>query len=140
MEVPKDIRNIISEYTVEGYLYLYTEQPSNMKLLHGYLNNCIFDSNESIYRRTDLESILKANISDVIELERVSSWSYNTNTPNAMYEGIPSRILILRDTRVHGLDVTPISFYKEEAEVLLAPCKLRITSIFQDIVEVSYLT
>jgi hypothetical protein len=81
---------------------------------------------------------LNAKEGDLIHIERVSSWNFNQELPDAMYEGITSRLLILTNEDVKGIDVTDISFYKEEEEVLLAPCYLFVKRKISDALEVGY--
>lgn len=137
--VPKNIKSTISEYTYNGYLYLYEEQPENMRDLENYLET------QSIYidiayRRTDYHPFLNAKAGDILKLTRVSSWSRNNVVPNEMYEGTTSVMLILENTYVRGLDVTPISFFKNEEEILLAPCEIYVSSITDDVLTIKYIS
>lgn len=90
---------IISEYAYEGYLYMYDEQPDNMRQLEQFLSEQSLHVS-TLYRRTDWSPILKAQTCDTLILNRVSSWSYNDIIPNAMYDGIASVMLILSDATI----------------------------------------
>jgi len=113
---------IILEYTYEGYLYLYDEQADNMKLLHTYLSRMILQGEVVLFRQTDWAPLLNAKAGDAITVDRVSSWSRDDWIVGEMYDTIESVLLILEsfDT-VRGLDVSTISTYKDEHEILLTP-------------------
>jgi hypothetical protein len=129
------IVEIILEWTQEGYLYLYEEQPNNMKQLEKYLGS-LKEYAGIIYRRTDYK-ILEAKIGDILKIERVTSWSANSTIPDAMYEGVESVMLIL-DGWIIGQCIADISFFKEEEEFMLAPCKLKVIDRQGDILYVQY--
>lgn len=136
-DIPSNIRDVISEWTYEGHSYLYDEQPANMKVLEDYLSDQS-TSIDTIYRRTDWLPVLQAKIGDVIKLTRVTSWSYDRQIPDQMYEGVSSYLLILSNAKVKGIDVVDISFYKEEDEIMLAPCTVLVDDKIEDTLYVSY--
>lgn len=136
--IPKNIRKIISEWTYEGHSYLYDEQPDNMSVLEDYLDT-ITTHVDKIYRRTDYHAILNAKVGDLISMNRVTSWSFNKDIPDAMYEGMESVLITIKNDDVRGVDVTDISFYKEEEEILLAPCLLYVETRDLDVLKVSYM-
>ena len=136
------MENLISEWCSEGYEYLYEEKPSEMKELEQYLSECKENIVE-IYRRTDYHKFLDCKKDDVLELDRVTSWSKNFEMPDQRYEGEKSVKFILSSYNadqgyVKGRDVSQLSPHKSEKEVMLAPCKLTIMEIKDDIAIVKY--
>jgi hypothetical protein len=120
-----NIRLTIEEYTNEGYEYLYDEQPSEMEALEKYLQQQKYFARE-IYRRTDYQPFMNCKKGDILNSNRVSSWSLSYDIPNSQYEGIDSIMFILHSQNVNGLDISNISPYGEEKEILLTPCKLMV--------------
>lgn len=133
------IKETILEWTNEGHEYLYQEQPERMKSLEHELSNQSLHLDFQLYRRTDWHPIMQAQTGNIIPLDRVSSWSYNVDIPNAKYEGIDSVLLILGPGIVKGVDIADISSYKEEQEVMLAPAKFYVESRKGDILYVKYI-
>lgn len=132
-----NIHETILEWTNDGFEYLYEEQLPRMKQVERYLAN-ERTYVDIIYRRTDWAPILNAQRGDLIQLTRVSSWSFSPDVPNQKYDGITSRLLILRTAEVRGIDVSDISSFRSEKEVLLAPCSLFIEKIDHDVIEAKY--
>ena len=133
------IQGIIQEWCYEGHSYLYDEQPADMKLLEAYLDSQTTLTVGSIYRRTDRAPVMEAQEGDVIRLDRVTSWSGNPDICDAMYEEVESCMLVLVDELVRGVHVTDISFYKDEEEMMLSPCTLKVTKKSGDVLECSYI-
>lgn len=123
--LPESIYETILEWTNEGADYLYDEAPDRIAELDEYMRSQHLHV-KALYRRTNYGPSMKAQVGDVIELPRISSWSRNIDMPDLKYEGIPSVKLILRDVDVRGLDVASISPFPSEQEVLLAPLSLRV--------------
>jgi hypothetical protein len=138
MDPPADIVETILEWTQEGNTYLYNEQPEAMAAVEGYLRTQEVDV-IYLYRRTDRPAIMSAEVGDVIDLDRATSWSWDAETTDDMYEEVESVQLILSDTRVLGLDLMDISAFPEEEEVLLAPCQLVVTRRSGDELYVDYI-
>lgn len=131
------ILETIQEWVNEGYEYLYQESPDRMKELETYL----LKQNSQIsilYRRTDWPPMLNAKSGDLVEMNRISSWSQSSRMPDQKYEGIPSVMLILRQSQIRGSDVSEFSPFKNEREFLLAPCHLFVEAKNGDILEVRY--
>lgn len=66
--LPKEIRNIISEWTYEGHKYLYDEEPGKMHQLEKKYLNGYSTEVDKIFRRTDYLSVLKAEVGDIISM------------------------------------------------------------------------
>jgi hypothetical protein len=129
------ITDLILEYTQEGYLYLYEEQPENMEKLHSYLSSQQLQGEVVLFRRTDWEPFLKAKEGDKIINNRVTSWSRDDMIVNDMYDGVDSVYLILENfDKTRGVDVSTISIYKDEHEILLTPSIFTIVTREEDII------
>lgn len=135
MSTPKEIVSALLEWTNDGYEYLYDENPELMKKVEDFLIKKRTKIS-TIYRRSDWIPILNANQGDLLELNRISSWSYDYDMPNQKYEGIDSRMLILNNSIVKGMDIDDISPYKDEQEIILAPCLLFVEKKEGDILYV----
>lgn len=81
---------------------------------------------------------MNSQIGDIISMNRVTSWTYDSEIADAVYDGVESVKLILRRANVRGLNIIDISSFPEEAEILLAPCDLYVQDRKGDLLEVSY--
>lgn len=138
MELPESIRETLQIWTEEGPDYLYENEPNSIRELTQFLDGRSLFVPE-LYRRTNYQPIMELRTGDSILVPRLTSWSRNPLMPDWKYEGIPSVKLVLRNTTVKGLNVSDISLYHGEGEVILSPGKLVVKSRFGDILLVDFL-
>lgn len=93
----------------------------------------------NLYRATDNIDIIKANVSDVINLNKITSWSLDFNMSNEKYKGTDYRLLVISNQTIKGIDISKISTFPDELEVLLAPCSLFVISITNYIINLKYI-
>lgn len=71
---------------------------------------------------------MNAQIGDIIQITRLSSWTYNRSIAEVIYEDSEFVILTISNQDVSGIDIMDISTYKEEMEILLSSGKFKVIS------------
>ena len=139
-DVPLNIIDTIEEWTEEGHQYLYEQNLERIKELEQFLKQQNINIDESgLYRRTDWDPLMKAKAGDIIDIVRLTSWSLNENLPDTVYQDCKSVKLIIENQTIAGIEVSIISAYPKEQEVMVSPCKIRVNERNDDFLKVSYI-
>jgi len=132
----KQVKDLLLEYSHEGYTYMNEEQPEDMKIIIEWIKEqeCYLDV--PLYRRSDYASYLALKEGDVDLFDRVTSWSLDWDVPDEMYEGVESLKFILEPTNelIHAADLREYSFLGDaEAEFLFVPLIVKVTKRKDDL-------
>lgn len=117
--------DLIEEYCQEGYLYLYDDKPLEMERLDNYIKQQELYV-DVIHRGTDYYLWLNVEVGDIVNIKRVQSWTRDINIAEVIYEGVDHVILTIKDEIVTCLDISNISYFKEEMEILLSSNKFKV--------------
>jgi hypothetical protein len=110
--------DLLQEWSEEGHLYLYDEQPEAMHRLETYLETQV-SHYDLLYRRTDWAPFMTAEVGDVVVNNRCSSWSQENLYINDMYDGVPSVLLVLENQDLPAVEMAGISSWTIECEALI---------------------